>query len=86
MLDVLPELEGGGFVIDGVTSTKLTHLDLVDMRLSLAVICPLNICFPNLDRLAVGGRNIAESSSNQQSADFVAIPLSLKSSRSTLEL
>ncbi|KAF9544994.1 hypothetical protein EC957_011491 [Mortierella hygrophila] len=52
-LDDILELEGCGFVIDGVTSTKLRHLDLADMRLSLGVICRRNRRFPNLERLAV---------------------------------
>ncbi|KAG9062725.1 hypothetical protein KI688_005031 [Linnemannia hyalina] len=77
--DDIPELEGGGFVIDGVTSTKLTHLDLADMRLSLEVICRLNRYFPNLERLTVGGRNLTEPLSDQQNTDFVATPLSVKS-------
>src|SRR5690348_14697939 len=54
-LDDIPELEGGAFVMNGVTSTKLTHLDLADMRLLLEAICRLNRCFPNLQRPAVGG-------------------------------
>ncbi|KAK5809081.1 hypothetical protein F5H01DRAFT_382435 [Linnemannia elongata] len=79
MYDDIPELEGGGFAIDVVTSTRLTHLDLANMCLSLRVICRLNRCFPNLERLAVRGWNIAKPVSVQENPDFVATPLSVKS-------
>ncbi|KAF9327117.1 hypothetical protein BGZ91_001619 [Linnemannia elongata] len=79
LYDDIPELEGGGFAIDVVTSTRLTHLDLANMCLSLRVICRLNRCFPNLERLAVRGWNIAKPVSVQENADFVATPLTVKS-------
>ncbi|KAG0284469.1 hypothetical protein BGZ96_011155 [Linnemannia gamsii] len=69
----------GGFIIDGVASVKLTHLDLTDMSLSMEAICRLNTCFPNLERLAVRGFFSAQQTLGQQNPAFVATPLTVKS-------
>lgn len=76
--DDAPELEGG-FIIGGVVSVKLTHLDLTDMSLSMKAICRLNASFPNLERLAIVRILSARQTLGQQTLAFVATPLTVKS-------